>query len=155
MAKRSPIPLNVGELEQIKVLRASGFTPHAIGKRLGRDHKTIAKACRVPAMAMQIEETKSDLADDFEDLTRRFVASIKDDDIARINARDRVVSAGICTDKMRLLRGESTANIGIHTIVERIERKRRERQPREDQKETAQERAQQITAEAERMKGSE
>ncbi len=129
MAKRPPIPLDVSELEQIKVLRASGLTYHAISKKLGRDHKTIAKACRAPEMAPQIERVKSDLADGFEDLARRMVVSIKDEDITRINAYQRTVAAAVSTDKMRLLRGASTENLSIRAIVESIEREEKHAPP--------------------------
>ncbi len=138
MAKRPPIPLNVMELEQIKVLRASGLTFHAISKRLGRDHKTIKKAAISPDMATQIKRVKGNLADGFEDIAIRMVASIDDNEIKSINPYQRTVSAAIAVDKMRLLREQSTQNIGIHTIVERIERKRRERPDRGRQKEAPQ-----------------
>ncbi len=138
MAKKSLLRLNVSELEQVKALRASGLTFHAIGKRLDRDHKTIAKACRVPAMATQIERVKGDLADRFEDLAKRMVASISDEDITRINAYQRTVSAAVSTDKMRLLRGHSTENISLHAIIERIEREEREQPARERRKEVGQ-----------------
>ncbi len=124
MAKR-PAPLNVMELEQVKVLRASGLTYHAISKQLGRDHKTIKKACLAPEMAPQIAQVKVALADRFEDLATRMVVSISDEDITRINAYQRTVSGAIATDKMRLLRGASTANIALHEIVEAMERERK------------------------------
>ena len=132
MAKKR-IPLNVKEREQVKVLRASGLTYHAISKRLDRDPKTIKKACLDPEMATEIEQVKVVLADRFEDLAVRMVASISDEDITRINAYQRTVAGSIATDKMRLLRGASTENLGIHVIVERIERERRKRPARERQ----------------------
>ncbi len=138
MAK-SPISLNVMELQQIKALRASGLTFHAISKRLDRDPKTIKKACLDPEMATEIEQVKVALADRFEDLAVRMVASISDEDITRISAYQRTLSGAIATDKMRLLRGASTENISLHAIIEAIERDDRERRARERQKEVAQE----------------
>jgi DNA-binding transcriptional MerR regulator len=137
MAKKLT-PLDVAELEQVKALRASGLSFHAISKRLDRDPKTIKKACLDPDMATQIERVKGDLADRFEDLAKRMVASISDEDITRINAYQRTVSAAVSTDKMRLLRGHSTENISLHAIIERIEREEREQPARERQKEVAQ-----------------
>ncbi len=130
MAKRPPIPLNVNELEQIKVLRASGLTFHAISKELGRDHKTIKKAAISPEMAPQIEQVKVALADRFENVAVRMLTAISDEDITRINAYQRTLSAAISTDKMRLLRGASTENISLHAIIERIEREEREERER-------------------------
>ncbi|MEE8240853.1 MAG: helix-turn-helix domain-containing protein [Nitrospirales bacterium] len=137
MAKKSLLRLNVSELEQIKALRASGLTFHAIGKRLDRDHKTIAKACRAPAMTTEIERVKVTLADHFENLAVRMVVSISDKDITRINALQRTTAAAIAVDKRRLLVGLSTQNISISAIVEQIHREeseRRERPARERQK---------------------
>ncbi len=144
MAKRPPIPLNVSELEQIKVFRANGASYHAIGKRLGRDHKTIKKACLDPEMATEIERVTVKLADRFEDLATRMVVSISDEDITRINAYQRTVAGAIAADKMRLLTGQSTENISLHAIIEKIEREEREereRPARERQKEVAQKKA--------------
>ena len=126
MAKR-PIPLNVMELEQVKVLRASGLSFHAISKRLDRDPKTIKKACLDPDMAPQIEKAKVTLANRFENIAVRMLTAISDSDITAINAYQRTLSAAIATDKMRLLRDQSTENIALHQIVEAMERRRRER----------------------------
>jgi len=46
--------------------------------------------------------------------------SISDQDIEKINAYQRTVAAGIATDKMRLLKDQSTEN--VHLIVEMIKR---------------------------------
>ncbi len=61
----------------------------------------------------------------------RMLTTISDEDITRINAYQRTVSAAVSTDKMRLLRGHSTENIALHAIVEQIEREDRERLARE------------------------
>ncbi len=141
MAKRPPIPLDVGELAQINVLRASGLTHHAIGKRLGRDHKTIAKACLTPEMAPQIAQVKVALADRFENVAVRMLTAISDNDINALDAYKKTLSAAISTVKMRLLTGQSTENISLRAIIEKIEREEREereRPARERQKEVAQ-----------------
>jgi len=135
MAKKSVLRLNTGELEQIKVLAASGLSYHAIGKKLGRDHKTIAKACRASEMAPQIEQVKVDLADRFENVAVRMLTAISDKDIMAINAYQRTLSAAISTDKMRLLKGHSTENLAIHQIVETLERDMAKRRSKELEKE--------------------
>ena len=58
----------------------------------------------------QIIEKKAELADMYEEMSRRMIESIKNIDIDKINAYQRVIAASACTDKMRLLRGESTNN---------------------------------------------
>ncbi len=138
MAKRPPISLNVGELEQIKVLRASGLTFHAISKRLNRAPQTIKKACLTPEMAPQIAQVKVALADRFENVAVRMLTAISDEDINALDAYKKTLSAAISTDKHRLLTGQSTENISLHAIIERIEREEREQPARERQKEVAQ-----------------
>ncbi len=127
--------LNVQELEEVKALRASGLTFHAIGKRLNRDLKTIKRVCLDPKMAMQIEETKIVLADHFGDIAVEMLVSISAKDIEKINALQRVTAAAIAVDKQRLLVGLSTQNVSISTIVEEIERseaaERREKKAQE------------------------
>lgn len=123
MSRKPPNPLTVKEVEQIKVLRASGLTYHAISKEIGRDPKTIKKACLEPEASMQIQEMKQELADMFEELGKRMLTSITNEDIQKINAYQRTVSAGISTDKMRLLRDQSTINLAAElSLHERIER---------------------------------
>ena len=138
MAKRPPIPLNVMELEQIKALRAFGLTFHGIGKRLGRDGKTVKKACLTSEMAPQIAEVKVALADRFENVAVRMLTAISDEDINALDAYKKTLSAAISTDKMRLLTGQSTENISLHAIIERIEREEREQPARERRKDVAQ-----------------
>lgn len=105
--------LNNLERQQIAILAAQGITPHAMSKDLGRDEKTISKALKEPEVMVLVEEAKGKLADVYESTARRMLASITDADILKINAYQRTVASGIATDKMRLLRGESTSNQSI------------------------------------------
>ena len=118
--RKSPKPLTVKELEQIKALRASGLTYHAISKEIDRDPKTVKKACLEPETAKEIQEIKEELGDFFENLAKRMITSITDEDIKKINAYQRTLSAGISTDKMRLLKDESTENIAIRTVADEL-----------------------------------
>ena len=135
MAKKSFQCLNTGELEQIKVLAAAGLSHRAISKKLGRDRRTIGRVCARPEMADKIEVAKDKIATLYEGLTERLLVSISEVDIGKINVLQRITGAAIATDKTRLLRGESTANIALHEIVEAVERDERERRDRERQKE--------------------
>ncbi len=116
MTRRPPTSLNQKEISQIKVMKASGLTHFAISQKINRDPKTVKSCCLKPEIAVEIEEMKQDLADMFEDMARQLIASISYDDILKINAYQRMVSAGIATDKMRLLRNESTTNVSIENI---------------------------------------
>jgi hypothetical protein len=106
-------PLNFDEIETIKILRANGLTFHAISLKINRDPKTVKKACLDPVIADEIKEIQEVLADQYENLARRMMDSITDADIQKINAYQRTIASGICTDKMRLLRNESTSNFSI------------------------------------------
>ncbi len=114
-------PLNFDEIETVKILRANGLTFHAISLKIQRDPKTIKKACLDPVIASEIIEIQEVLADQYESLSRRMIDSITDEDIEKLNAYQRTIASGICTDKMRLLRNESTSKINIDTINENID----------------------------------
>ena len=109
-------PLNYHEIEEIKILRADGLTFHAISQKINRDPKTVQKACLDPVIASEIIEIKEVLADQYENLARRMIDSITEEDIQKINAYQRTIASGICTDKMRLLRNESTENFSIDAL---------------------------------------
>jgi len=106
-------PLTLVEKDQIALLTADGLTPNAIGKRLQRDAKTVRAALLKPETVVLVKEKKAELADAYEQLAQRFLSSITDEDITRINAYQRMVSSGIATDKMRLLRDQSTSNVSL------------------------------------------
>ncbi len=103
--------LSFHEIEQIKVLRASGLTFHAISLELKRDPKTVKRTCLDPMVASEIMEIQEELADAYEGLGRRMIDSITDEDIKKLNAYQRTIASGICCDKTRLLRNESTENV--------------------------------------------
>ncbi len=113
--------LSFHEIEQIKVLRASGLTFHAISLELKRDPKTVKRTCLDPMVASEIMEIQEELADAYEGLGRRMIDSITNEDIQKLNAYQRTIASGICTDKMRLLRNESTQNISVDDINKSIE----------------------------------
>ncbi len=132
MAKKGFQHLNTGELEEIKVLAAAGLSHRAISRKIGRDHKTIAAACRRPGMAPQIKQVKVALADRFESIAVRMLTAISKKDIMALDGYKKTLSAAIAADKMRLLSGQSTENIlAIHLIVEAIEREGMSRKPGE------------------------
>jgi len=119
MARRQ---LTTEERERIKILLAEGLSYSAIGRTLGRDHKTIAKVATEPGMAIAVLNKKKELADEYEELARRMLNSIKDADIDKINAYQRTLSAAVSTDKMRLLRDQSTQNFASVELVAVIDR---------------------------------
>lgn len=103
--------LTLEEQEKIKELIAMGNTPHAVAREIGRDAKTVKKCAE--QLAPAIVEKKKELVDWYENIAHRMLESITPEDIAKINAYQRVVSSGIATDKMRLLKDQSTENIAV------------------------------------------
>ena len=60
----------------------------------------------------------------YEGLARKLILSITPEDIDKASMLQKVTASGIAFDKMRLLRGESTANLGLHArILHRLARK--------------------------------
>ena len=113
--------MNIEEQANVKVLLAAGISPTAIAKKIGRDHKTVIAFSKIPATVQEVGELKQDLADAYEGLARRMVESITDEDITKINAYQRTIAAAAATDKMRLLRDQSTENIATILATHVIE----------------------------------
>lgn len=116
--------MTVDEKEKIKTLYASGESYRAIARAMGKAPNTIKHYLKSsPAVMVEVAEKKKDLIVLYEGLAERMVTSISDKDIEKINALQRTIASATAVDKMRLLRGESTDNIGligklIHEIKE-------------------------------------
>jgi len=102
--------LNTQEIKTIITRTAEGITPNAIGKELQRCNKTVAAVLQREGISAQVDVVRQELADRYEELNHRLLDSISNTDIAKINAYQRIVGCGILTDKVRLLRGQSTSN---------------------------------------------
>ena len=111
--RKSPMPLTTAEKEQIKVLVASGKSYHATAKELKRCPKTIKSFVTKPEAQMAVVKIKEELSGMFENTAKRMIASITNEDIGKINAYQRVISAAAATDKMRLLKNQSTHNMDV------------------------------------------
>ena len=119
--------LSTEEKERIKLLSANGNSYYAISQELNRSPHTIKKYLSEPEIINEVAVKKAELADMFESMARKMVESITDEHIGKINAYQRIVSSGICTDKMRLLRERSTQNIAsLIVLVTEIDKKDRE-----------------------------
>ena len=116
--KKDDKPLTYEEKEKIKIMIADGCSFNAVGKELKRDPKTVKRYASEPQVSSEIKQKQQNLAEWYEDLAKRMLSSITDQDIEKINAYQRTVSAGIATDKLRLLTDQSTQNIAL--IVEAV-----------------------------------
>jgi hypothetical protein len=111
-------PLSLIEKEHINALSASGKTPHAISKEIKRSPHTVKRYIQCPQAQEKIEVIKQELSDLFEELARRMIDSITDMDITKINAYQRTIASGIATDKMRLLREDSTQDFSFTALLQ-------------------------------------
>lgn len=126
--KKNDLSLTIGEKEQIKLMIADGNSFNAVAHEIRRDPKTVKRYASDPQVATEITEKQRNLAGCYQRLAERMLDSITDADISRINAYQRTVSAGIATDKLRLLTDQSTENIAvIVSAIADMKRRRRER----------------------------
>jgi predicted transcriptional regulator len=116
MPKKPRNPLTVAEMEKMKALIANGKTYHAVAQELNRSPHTIKKYATESETTKEIQKIKQELADMYEGLARRMINSITDEDIQKINAYQRTLSAAVSTDKMRLLREQSTDIIDLKSV---------------------------------------
>ena len=105
--------LTTEEKSRIALLTPEGRTPHYIAKAIHRDGKTIRAAVQTPVMVEQIENAQERLAARYQEINERILCAISDEDIAKASLRDKIVSAGIFTDKFRLLTGQATSHVAL------------------------------------------
>ena len=105
MGKKS---LTTEERELIKLLSAKGESCYAISLQVKRSPHTIKKYLSEPETSIEVQEKKQELSDMFEDVARRMIQGVTDESIEKLDAYKKTLSAGIATDKMRLLRDQST-----------------------------------------------
>lgn len=120
--------LTTDEIEQIKIYSAAGYSANAVAKEIGRDPKTIRKILEGPEIVKQVEIIRVDLADKWDGLANAMVDSISPEDIKKLNAYQRTIAGGVATDKMRLLREQSTANLDITGRLQQIIEQHRDSQ---------------------------
>jgi hypothetical protein len=81
----------------------------------------------------EVKALKKDLADLYEQRNYEILESVSKQDIDKATLRDKVVSAAICSDKMRLLREQSSSNINVQVLFEVLEAiRRRDQAPKYD-----------------------
>lgn len=107
-------PLDNAELARAKQLRGLGWSWRQIGREMQRSDKTIAKALTAsPEVIQEVRDITEQIAVAYEQLSTKILKSIEPKIIEKAGLRDRVISAATCTDKSRLLRNQTTANVAI------------------------------------------
>lgn len=100
--------------------RKKGLTYSQIGKQVGCSKSNVIQRLHYHGLAdNSIRHFIDNRGDVFAWIQSRLLFSLTDADIKKMQARDRIVSAGILYDKERLERGQSTGNISV--IIGHIE----------------------------------
>lgn len=116
---------NTKRIDIVKALRQKmqGRSYREIAKLQGIHHTAVHQAiapilAKLPSSEL-LEEYKANSADVFQNVAMRTLLSINEGDLEKANLRDKVIAAGIATDKARLISGQSTSN--SHVIIGAIQ----------------------------------
>ncbi len=118
MRLKGSLSLTVEEVAKAKSFAALGYSCRHIARELQRSPHTVARLLKTPEVIAEVATQKMELADLYEKLCRDTLESITTKTIQDASLQQRAVSAGIFTDKSRLLRGESTSNLDVHLLLE-------------------------------------
>ena len=113
-------PLTETERERAKVLRASGKTPGAIAKGMGRSHHTLQKFLDKPEVQKQVSIQREELAGMFDHVAHRIIGAVTPEDVTKATLQQKMVSAGIAVDKAALLRGEIPATVNVTVLLDAV-----------------------------------
>ena len=101
------------EKQQIATLAATGKSQRAIARATGRDPRTIVRVLKDPGVLEEKAKIEDRLATKFEQLAEAVLDSVSEDDLLKATLQQKTISAATMTDKARLLRGQTTSNIGL------------------------------------------
>ena len=113
--------LNETEQERAKVLHASGKTPSAIAKDMGRSHHTLGKFLGKPEVQKQVSIQREELAGMFDHVAHRIVGAVTPEDVTKATLQQKMVSAGIAVDKAALLRGEIPTTVNVTVLLDAVQ----------------------------------
>ena len=97
----------------LTLLRANGNNVSLTSRMTGVGRNILRMWREDPRYVEAVESKTANLADLFEDLTRRAL-SVASDKLEGANFRDLIVGIGIMTDKAQLLRGAATEHTGLN-----------------------------------------
>ncbi len=125
---KANVPLTETECERAKVLHASGKTPSAIAKDMGRSHHTLQRFLDKPEVQKQVSVQREELAGMFDQVAHRIVGAVTPEDVGKATLQQKMVSAGIAVDKAALLRGEIPATVNVHVLLDAVQAIRKMRE---------------------------
>jgi hypothetical protein len=119
--------LTTEEVERAKSLSAMGYSIRRIARELKRSFGAVRRVLTSSAQVVgEVQTMKRNLADSFEGLAERMVDSITSEEIKKLDAYKRTLSAAISVDKFKLLRNEPTAILGVEMLLQIAGELRRE-----------------------------
>jgi hypothetical protein len=119
--------LTTEEVERAKNFSAMGYSIRRIARELGRSFGAVRRVLTSSAQVVgEVQTMKRNLADSFEGLAERMVDSITGEEIKKLDAYKRTLSAAISVDKFKLLRNEPTAILGVEMLLQIAGELRRE-----------------------------
>jgi transposase len=95
-----------------------------IAKITGRDTSSVYRALKNYGIDTKKVNTYKKLkADILAGTQGRIIEAISDEDLTKAGLRDKAIAFGVLYDKERLERGQSTQNISLANVVERMDKK--------------------------------
>ncbi len=119
MRKKGDMPLTTEEIAKIKQLAGLGYSDRRIGAELGRSDHSVHRVLTASADVVgEVQTIKANLADSFQGLAERMVSAVSDEDIGKLDAYKKTLSAAIACDKAQLLKGLPTENVNIRVLLD-------------------------------------
>lgn len=115
--------MNAKEKHKAAALLATGLTPNAVAKKMGRDAKTIRALAAKPETALMVQDFTERFAGKLEATAEKVLDAVTTSDIEKASLKDKAIASGIFFDKARLARGQSTSNVSVlFQVAEEAER---------------------------------
>lgn len=116
-----PNSINI-DIHKAYELRCRGFSYKEIAAQMGKSRSGVIRAlkrfgCHHAKDSNVFKENKANV---LEGLQWRLVSSVTDEEILRMNTRDKFIAIGILHDKIRLERNQSTQNHAVGVLTQSI-----------------------------------
>lgn len=119
-------------IEKLILLRQKKLSYRAIAKLMDCDVANVYNRLKPHLDELEMSTVYRDnKADIFEFNQRKIVKAINDNDIKNASLLQKTTAIGILEDKIRLVRGESTANVSISSIVEMVNKDNMKKQSKD------------------------
>ncbi len=125
-------PLTEEERTRATVLNASGKTPSAIARGMGRSHHTLQRFLAKPEVREQVGIQREVLAGMFDHVAHRIIDAVSATDVEKAGLKDKLISAGIAVDKAAALRGAVPVTVNVTVLLDAVQAIREMRRAEEE-----------------------